>query len=220
MAISFDDLRKAQTKGKNSLDSFKAKRLESLVGSKNEVDVLNNSTNVATREGLNSLRNSLSAKKEANNSISNTEQYKEMFNKRVENYSAQIIKEVDEQLRAFSLELVFVIDKSYSCTETEEKTLLGFTDLIQKEKNNGYINTKVTVDLFAKETTIIYNRNPIDEIKPFKYVADGDNTALYDCLGDRINCIKKKHIEEGSPTKTLFVIMTDGYDNLDRKSVV
>ncbi len=72
------------------------------------------------------------------------------------------------------------------------------------------------MDLFAKGTKIIYYRNPIDEIKPFKYVADGDNTALYDCLGDRINCIKKKHIEEGSPTKTLFVIMTDGYDNFSK----
>jgi len=196
MAISLDDLKQSRGAGIASL------RTENQLKGKNEL---------TAQDGLKQLRIQQAPKGNLNPS-----NFRGNFMEKAQRISAQIVDAVDAQLREFSLELIFVIDSSGSCNGTEKSTMEGFSTLIRQEKTKGYVNTKVTVDLFDEETKTLYDRVPIANVSPIEYDALGRFTALYNALGKRIENIKAKHQKEGAPTKTLVVIMTDGQDNVSR----
>ena len=117
-------------------------------------------------------------------------------------------------------ELVFILDRSGSMCGLEKDTIGGFNSLIKKQqKEDG--NAYVSAVLFDDNMNILYDRVPIEKIKPMTerdyYV--GGCTALLDAVGNTINHIGTihKHIrKEDIPEKTLVIITTDGMENASR----
>jgi len=114
-------------------------------------------------------------------------------------------------------EVVFILDRSGSMSGLEADTIGGFNSMIEKQKKvEG--DVLVSTVLFDHESIVIHDRVPLAEIKPMTaedYEVRG-STALLDAVGDAINHIKTIHKyarEEDRPSKTLFVITTDGEEN-------
>ena len=114
-------------------------------------------------------------------------------------------------------EVVFILDRSGSMSGLEEDTIGGFNSMIEKHKNaEGEV--LVSTVLFDHESFVLHDRVPIAEIKPLTrndYAVRG-STALLDAMGDAIKHIKNVHKyarEEDRPSKTLFIITTDGEEN-------
>lgn len=117
-------------------------------------------------------------------------------------------------------ELVFILDRSGSMSGLESDTIGGFNSMIakqQKEEGEAIVSTV----LFDDVTDVIHDRVPIGDIKKLTeedYFVRGC-TALLDAVGGAIHHIGNVHKyarEEDRPTKTLFVITTDGLENASR----
>lgn len=114
-------------------------------------------------------------------------------------------------------ELVFILDRSGSMAGLEGDTIGGFNSLIEKQKEQDgkcYVSTV----LFDHLTDVIHDRVELENIKPMTnedYYVRGC-TALIDAIGGAIHHIGNIHKyarEEDVPEHTMFVIMTDGYEN-------
>ncbi|WP_294157641.1 hypothetical protein [uncultured Selenomonas sp.] len=114
-------------------------------------------------------------------------------------------------------ELVFILDCSGSMHGLEKDTIGGFNSLLAEQKGKPGRAMLSTV-LFASDSVVIHNRVPISEVKPLKAseYQTGGSTALLDAIGGAIhhigNC-QKYAAPEDRPTRTLFVIITDGEEN-------
>jgi len=114
-------------------------------------------------------------------------------------------------------ELVFILDRSGSMAGLESDTIGGFNALIEKQKKQDgkcYVSTV----LFDNDSEVIHDRVELDNIKPMTdedYYVRGC-TALIDAIGGAIHHIGNIHKyarNEDVPEHTMFVIMTDGYEN-------
>ena len=114
-------------------------------------------------------------------------------------------------------ELVFILDRSGSMAGLESDTIGGFNSLIEKQKKQDgkcYVSTV----LFDSESEVIHDRVELESIKPMTdkdYYVRGC-TALIDTIGGAIHHIANIHKyarPEDVPEHTMFVIMTDGYEN-------
>lgn len=119
------------------------------------------------------------------------------------------------------LELVFILDRSGSMGGLEKETIDGFNNLIetQKEKPGEVL---VSTVLFDNRFEVLHNRIPIEKVSKMTeetYYVRG-TTALLDAIGRSILKIRKVHNELGpekAPKKTLFFILTDGYENASKE---
>lgn len=118
-------------------------------------------------------------------------------------------------------ELVFILDRSGSMGGLESDTIGGFNSLIEKQKKQEG-ECLVTTVLFDHELLTLHDRIPLGEVKPLTekdYVVRGC-TALIDAIGSTVDHISKirKYIRKTDvPENTMFVIITDGYENASRK---
>ena len=118
-------------------------------------------------------------------------------------------------------ELVFIIDRSGSMSGLEGDTIGGFNSMIKKQKKiEG--DALVTTALFNHNYEMMHDRADLKEIKLMeeKDYVPGGSTALIDALGDVIKHIKEVHKyirKEDVPQKTIFAIITDGYENASHK---
>lgn len=117
-------------------------------------------------------------------------------------------------------ELVFILDRSGSMGGLESDTIGGFNSLINKQKKQEgkcYVSTV----LFDDECKVIHDRVELKSVKPMTdkdYYVRGC-TALLDAMGGAIHHIANIHKysrPEDVPEHTMFVIMTDGYENASR----
>ena len=119
-------------------------------------------------------------------------------------------------------ELVFILDKSGSMSGLESDTIGGFNSMIKKQQSDDEGTAYVSTVLFNNRSQVLHDRVPLDQVKPLTdddYFVGG-TTALLDAVGDAIKHIRNIHKyarEEDRPSKTLFVITTDGYENASRK---
>ncbi len=118
-------------------------------------------------------------------------------------------------------ELVFILDRSGSMSGLEEDTIGGFNSFIEKQKKEKG-ECLVSTVLFNQRSKVIHDRVSLDTIAKMTkedYFASG-TTALIDALGDAISHIKTVHKyirEEDVPSKTAFVIITDGLENASKR---
>lgn len=114
-------------------------------------------------------------------------------------------------------ELVFIIDRSGSMHGLEKDTIGGFNSMIEKQKKQDgkcYVSTV----LFDDVSTVLHDRlllENVPEMTENDYFVDGC-TALIDAIGSAIHHIGNIHKyarEEDVPQNTMFVIITDGYEN-------
>ncbi len=130
---------------------------------------------------------------------------------RIQKDSKNIIAKTSQQLRENSIELIFLIDASNSCSGLENATCLGYDKLIKEEKRKDGC-TKVSTILFSHVLQEKGFRQNIAEVPPLNYRADG-GTALYDAFCSTILKIKEARNKDSiKPNKTLVAIMTDGVD--------
>ncbi|MBO5740288.1 MAG: VWA domain-containing protein [Alphaproteobacteria bacterium] len=117
-------------------------------------------------------------------------------------------------------EIVFILDRSGSMEVLTQDTIGGFNSMIEKQKDKK-VNTLVSTVLFDNEAVVLHDRVKIADIPAMtskEYWARG-TTALYDAIGSSIKHISNIHKyarEEDVPTKTMFVITTDGFENASK----
>ena len=121
-------------------------------------------------------------------------------------------------------ELVFILDKSGSMHGLEEDTIGGFNSVLKKQEKEAVGSCFVSTVLFDDEINVLHDRIPIEEVKEMtsKEYFTGGCTALLDAVGRTVNHIKTIHryLKSERPTKTLFVITTDGMENASREYTV
>ena len=118
-------------------------------------------------------------------------------------------------------EIVFILDRSGSMSGLEQDTIGGFNSLIEKQKKEdgeAYISTV----LFDHYSEVLHDRVDLKKIQPMteKEYYVRSSTALLDAMGEAIRHIGNVHKyarEEDRPEKTMFIIMTDGYENASRR---
>ena len=117
-------------------------------------------------------------------------------------------------------ELVFILDKSGSMSGLESDTIGGFNSFIKKQKS-AEGKCFVSTVIFADNSEVLHDRVSLDKIEPLTekdYIPMGC-TALYDALGNAIKHIAnihKKKKKSDVPEHTIFVVITDGYENASR----
>ena len=115
------------------------------------------------------------------------------------------------------VEVVFIMDRSGSMGGLEADTIGGFNAMLakQKEESDNIIWSTVLFDHISEG---VHDRVPVDRVKELDsntYYVRG-STALLDAVGGAIHHIGNVHKyarEEDRPSKTLFVITTDGMEN-------
>ena len=118
-------------------------------------------------------------------------------------------------------ELVFIIDASGSMSGLVDDTVGGFNTMIarQKEQDGECLVSLVT---FNHTQSVILDRARLSEVKPLTrddYTPMG-STALCDALGGAIHHMGNVHKyarEEDRPSKTVFIVTTDGMENSSRR---
>ena len=118
-------------------------------------------------------------------------------------------------------ELVFILDESGSMYDLKQDTIGGFNSMIGKQKEEDG-QCFVSTVLFNTNQKVIHDREDLKNIKfmTSKDYTPGGGTALMDALGGAMKHIEMIHKyirKEDVPLKTLFVIMTDGYENASHK---
>lgn len=129
-------------------------------------------------------------------------------------------KSSNQKIKNGVTELVFILDRSGSMRGLESDTIGGFNSLIEKQKRQGG-KCYVTTVLFDNFSEVLHDRVPLGKIKP---ITDRDYyvrgcTALLDAVGGAVHSIASIHKyarKEDVPEHTLFVIITDGYENASR----
>ena len=130
------------------------------------------------------------------------------------------MKKTNEK-KEFLTEMVFILDKSGSMCGLESDTIGGFNSLIKKQQTESG-KCVVTTVLFSDSKETVHDRIPLEQISPMTendYTPMGC-TALFDSVGSTISHIASVHRyirKEDVPDKTVFVIITDGYENASRE---
>lgn len=118
-------------------------------------------------------------------------------------------------------ELVFILDRSGSMAGLEGDTIGGYNALLKKQKAEKG-EALVTTVLFDDRIELVHDRINIKGVHPITnkdYFVRG-STALLDAIGVSIGKAVNAHrhtAEEERPGKTLFVIITDGYENASHR---
>ena len=118
-------------------------------------------------------------------------------------------------------EVVMILDRSGSMHDLVNDTIGGFNSVIAKQKNEDG-DALVTTVLFDNKYEILHDRVKIENVKDItdkEYFVRG-STALIDAIGKTVDHIAEIHKyirEEDVPEHTIFVIITDGYENASSK---
>lgn len=158
----------------------------------------------------------LSTVRDLKQSLGLNKQQNVNLDRKLNDMSKATLPEVARIFDESKINLVFFFDKSSSCSGTEPATILGYNNLINKEKKEG-LPTKVTTILFDGYAHVICNNEDIENIEPLNYTANG-GTALYDTMTTYLRSIKDERQLSGTlKEKIIVVIMTDGKDEHSHK---
>lgn len=114
-------------------------------------------------------------------------------------------------------ELVFILDRSGSMEGLEKDTIGGFNAMIEKQREQDG-ECFVSTVLFDHVSEVLHDRKKLSEAPKMTerdYTVRG-STALIDAIGGAIHHIGNIHKyarKEDVPSRTMFVITTDGCEN-------
>lgn len=118
-------------------------------------------------------------------------------------------------------EIVFILDRSGSMGYLVTDTIGGFNSFVKKQKNEeGEAN--LTTVLFDNKYELLHDGADLKTVNPItekEYFVRG-TTALLDAIGISITTVKNRienTPEEEKPSKVIFVITTDGYENASKE---
>ena len=105
--------------------------------------------------------------------------------------------------------------------ELEADTIGGFNSLIEKQKKEDG-RALITTILFDDKIEIVHDRVDLQYTRSMtkKQYVTGGTTALLDAVGSAVSHIRKIHNyirPEDVPTKTMFIITTDGMENASHR---
>lgn len=118
-------------------------------------------------------------------------------------------------------EVVFILDRSGSMSGLERDTIGGYNSLLEKQKQEDG-EVLISTVLFDDRQEVLHDRIPLKDVKAMsekEYYVRGC-TALLDAIGGAIHHIGNIHKyarEEDRPSKTLFIITTDGMENASHR---
>lgn len=118
-------------------------------------------------------------------------------------------------------EMVFILDRSGSMSHLEADTIGGYNSLIEKQREEQG-EAAVTTVLFDDKYEMLHDHadiKKVDLITGREYYARG-MTALLDAIGKTINHVGNRHKfapDSEIPTKTMVIIITDGFENASRE---
>lgn len=120
-------------------------------------------------------------------------------------------------MKNLKTELVFIIDKSGSMHSLADDTVGGFNSMLKKQKEEEG-EAFVTTYLFNQELSLLHDRLPLDKVAEMESVDYRPHgcTALLDAVGAAVEHIQSIHRylrPEDVPSRTLFIIITDGMEN-------
>jgi len=119
-------------------------------------------------------------------------------------------------------EIVTIIDKSGSMSSLQGKTIDGYNEFLNEQKEiDSDANFSLVLFSSPGREEIIFDSIDIQKISELttENYKPGGVTALYDCIGKTIKALKKriKSLDKSErPEKVLFVIITDGEENSSR----
>lgn len=114
--------------------------------------------------------------------------------------------------------VVFILDKSGSMHPYTNDTIGGFNSYLKKEKEDPEKDSIVSLYIFDDEVEKVFESVNIENVKDLtdkEYVAGG-STALFDAIGKAIANTEKVN-NYLKVQGTLFIIITDGYENASRE---
>lgn len=118
-------------------------------------------------------------------------------------------------------EIIFILDRSGSMRGLEANTIVGYNSLLENQKKEEG-DAVVTTVLFDDRYEFLHDYIDIKKVRNItnkEYYARGC-TALLDAIGITINTVVSRRKDTPKlvhPSRTLFVIITDGYENASRE---
>ena len=113
-------------------------------------------------------------------------------------------------------EIVCILDRSGSMSGVVQATIEGYNGFIQEQKDLG--PGQVTLVLFDNKYELVYENvalADVPELTTDVYFTRG-GTALLDAVGLTISNVRERHLKD-QPEQTLFMIITDGYENSSKE---
>lgn len=111
-----------------------------------------------------------------------------------------------------------LLDRSGSMSVCRESMEKGLKEILEKQKEDNCPNcsdVRYSLAQFDDVYEEVFLNKRIDEVKDITITPRGW-TALYDSLGKFINSVSIRN-KEFSPDKTLFIVITDGFENASKE---
>lgn len=116
--------------------------------------------------------------------------------------------------KAQNTRMVFILDESGSMAPLQKATIDGFNGLIEEQKTTEGACT-VRAVAFSNDTRTMISSTDLRNVRPLnaRSYRPGGCTALYDAVGTELSRALAQTDEDDPYDRTVFVIMTDGYEN-------